>query len=358
MPTVDISLGNRSYPVIIGSGLLGRADTWSKFLTAGKILVVSNELVAPLYIAQVLNALPDGRVQSLILPDGESSKTVSSWSLIIDKLIEMEAGRDACVLALGGGVTGDLSGFAAAAYMRGIHYIQAPTTLLAQVDASVGGKTAVNHPAGKNLVGAFYQPRAVIADTDTLDTLPAREYGAGLAEAVKYGIIRDPEFFDWIELRADKIRKRDKDSLNTMIVNSVRNKARVVAEDELEAGCRALLNFGHTFAHALETVSGYTRFLHGEAVSIGMVVAARLSENRGLCPEGVTMRISGLLEALELPVHIPSDINSDSIVEAMALDKKSLGGKIRLILLTSLGCAVIDSDSTEQEIRAAIDESR
>jgi len=354
VPTVNVALGRRSYPVIIAAGLLDQAALWRKHLPAGKILVVSNEIVAPLYLDRVCNAIGGSTIQTLVLADGESSKTVSNWAHIIDRLVAMKAGRDACLVALGGGVTGDLCGFAAAAYMRGVAFIQVPTTLLAQVDASVGGKTGVNHIEGKNLIGAFHQPIAVFADTDTLNTLPEREFRAGLAEAVKIGAIRDPAFLEWLELEAAQIIARDSGTLTRLIDHSVRHKAAVVAEDELESGARALLNFGHSFAHALETITGYSQLLHGEAVSIGMVVAATLSESRRLCPAGVSQRLSELLTALGLPVAVPDGIETNAIIEAMALDKKVLAGQLRLILLNAPGSAVIDTGSSEQEIRAAL----
>ena len=354
MSTVRIALGKRSYPVIIGGGLLDQAALWREHLPGGKILVVSNEIVAPLYLERVCNAIGNSTIQSLVLADGESSKTVRNWSRIIDQLIAMKAGRDACLVALGGGVIGDICGFAAAAYMRGVAFIQVPTTLLAQVDASVGGKTAVNHNKGKNLIGAFHQPAAVFADTDTLKTLPQREFLAGLAEVVKVGAIGDPAFLDWLELEATRIVSRDTHTLTRLIEHSVRYKAEVVAADELESGVRVLLNFGHTFAHALETVTGYSRLLHGEAVSIGMVIAATLSESRGLCAAGMSQRLAKLLTALGLPVAVPDGVETDAIIEAMALDKKALAGQTRLILLTAAGRAVIDTGSCEQELRAAI----
>ncbi len=354
MSTVRIALGKHSYPIIIGGGLLDQTALWREHLPGGKILVVSNEIVAPLYLERVCNAIGNSTIQSLVLADGESSKTVRNWSRIIDQLIAMKAGRDACLVALGGGVIGDICGFAAAAYMRGVAFIQVPTTLLAQVDASVGGKTAVNHNKAKNLIGAFHQPAAVFADTDTLKTLPQREFLAGLAEVVKVGAIGDPAFLEWLELETARIVSRDPDTLTHLIEHSVRYKAEVVAADELESGVRMMLNFGHTFAHALETITGYSRLLHGEAVSIGMVIAATLSESRGLCVAGMSQRLAKLLTSLGLPVAVPDGVEIDAIIEAMALDKKTLAGQTRLILLTAAGSAVIDTGSCEQEIRAAI----
>ena len=358
MLTVEVELKGRSYPVIIGSGLLGRQDLWRQLVNDRQVLIVSNDVVAPLYLGQVLDALPPDNRHSLILPDGESSKVIPNWSRIIDELVEIKAGRDACIIALGGGVIGDISGFAAASYMRGIDFIQAPTSLLAQVDASVGGKTGVNHRKGKNLIGAFHQPRAVLADTDSLDTLPDREFHAGLAEVVKYGAIRDASFFNWLENRTDLVLGRDRETVAGLIDRSIRNKAEIVAEDEQETGVRALLNFGHSFGHALETLTSYQRYLHGEAVAIGMVVAASLSESRGICTPGVAARLAALLEALRLPVAVPADISSESIFECLKLDKKTLGGSARLVLLHDMGSALIDDLSTKEEICAAIEASR
>lgn len=354
MRTIDVSLGNRSYPVFIGEGLLGRSSGWQDHVQAGKALIVTNEIVAPLYLQSVQESLAGLDLHTLILEDGEQSKTIRNWSRIIDTLVGMKAGRDVCLVALGGGVIGDITGFAAASYMRGVPFIQLPTTLLAQVDASVGGKTAVNHGEGKNLIGAFHQPGAVIIDTDTLNTLPEREYKAGLAEVVKYGVIRDPEYFDWLESNATALLQRDPAMLASMIERSVQNKAEVVAEDELETGSRALLNFGHSFGHALETLTGYSMLLHGEAVAIGMVVAARLSEIRGLCSAGTTDRLKNLLGKIELPSSLPDGVSSDKILDAMKLDKKNLEGQTRLILIEAIGKARIDADSSREELLKAI----
>ena len=358
MPTIDVSLGKRSYPIIIGKGLLSDPSGWQTYIQSGKALVVTNEKVAPIYLASVQDSLADIELHSLVLEDGEQSKTIQNWSQIIDYLVGMKAGRDVCLLALGGGVIGDITGFAAASYMRGVPFVQLPTTLLAQVDASVGGKTAVNHDEGKNLIGAFHQPRAVVIDTDTLNTLPDREFRAGLAEVIKYGVIRDPEFFDWLETNSEALLQRDPSLLASMIERSVRNKAEVVAEDELETGSRALLNFGHSFGHALETLTGYSRLLHGEAVAIGMVVATRLSEDRGLCSAGTADRVKNLLIKFALPSTLPGGVTSDRILDAMKLDKKNLAGQTRLVLLEALGKARIDTESSPEEIFAALEDSR
>jgi 3-dehydroquinate synthase len=356
MLTVDVALAGRGYPVCIGAGLLGEPALWQRFSGSGKCLVVTNDIVAPLYLERVMDSLPAAR--SLVLPDGEGSKTVAIWNNVLDELVEFRAGRDATAIALGGGVIGDICGFAAACYMRGIAFVQAPTTLLAQVDASVGGKTGVNHARGKNLIGAFHQPRAVLADTETLDTLPEREYLAGLAEVVKYGAIRDEPFLAWLEDRASRVLSRDPGTVAELIERSVRNKAEVVAADELEAGSRALLNFGHSFGHAIETLTGYERYLHGEAVAIGMVIAARLSEARGLCEPGVAERLAGILSSFGLPVTVLKDIGAEAIIDGLSLDKKALAGKPRLVLLRAPGSAVVDPLSTPEQIEAAIEACR
>lgn len=354
MQRVEVELGERSYPVLIGSELLGAEEAWRPFLPEGLILVISNDRVAPLYLERVMDCLPDGRSHRLVLPDGEHHKTLSTWSRVIDELVRLKASRDACVIALGGGVIGDLAGFAAASYMRGIAFIQAPTTLLAQVDASVGGKTGVNHEQGKNLIGAFHQPRAVLADVGSLTTLPEREYRAGLAEVIKYGMIGDHAFFEWLESNLAAIKGREPGSVASMVETSVRSKAQVVAADEREAGARALLNFGHSFGHALETLTDYRQYLHGEAVAIGMIVATRLSEARGLLETGVTERLGRLLSALDLPIEVPREIGAEAICDCLALDKKTLGGQTRLILLDGLGKARVDTGTSRDEMVAAV----
>jgi 3-dehydroquinate synthase len=357
MHTVEVSLGSRSYPVLIGAGAIDTAP-WQDLLPQRRVLVVSNEVVAPLYLDQLKSALQGMDVASVILPDGEATKTIDNWSLILDHLAAMQAGRDVCLVALGGGVIGDICGFAAAAWMRGVPFVQVPTTLLAQVDSSVGGKTAVNHPKGKNLVGAFHQPVAVMADTNTLDTLPEREFRAGMAEVIKCGAINDAAFFDWIELNVEPILERDAETLATLIGTAVLNKARIVAEDEREAGARALLNLGHTFGHALETVTGYREFLHGEAVAAGMVMAARLSEARGLCKAGLSACMAHLLQRFDLPVTLPPHVPSEAMLDAMALDKKVLAGRQRLVLLEAIGGAIIDSESSAADILNCLEQSR
>ncbi|MGA9574908.1 MAG: 3-dehydroquinate synthase, partial [Lysobacterales bacterium] len=355
---VNVDLANRSYLVYIGSGLLTHCHPVFDSCKGSPVLIVSNETVAPLYLDSLAGSLAGADTHTLILPDGEIYKTAGQWSRIIDKLVEMRATRDSTLFTLGGGVIGDMGGFAAATYMRGIRFIQAPTSLLAQVDASVGGKTGFNHPQGKNLIGAFHQPGAVLIDIETLETLPAREFSAGLAEVVKIAAVRDEEFLRWLETNHAEIMARAPDALTSMITRSVANKARVVAEDEREAGLRALLNFGHSFAHALETLTNYRLYLHGEAVATGMMVASRLSEFRGLCEPGFSERLGKLLKSFDLPLELPANISADEILEAMKLDKKVIAGLTRLILVKSAGQGIIDSGSDYLQIAAAIKASQ
>jgi len=355
--TVQIELGPRSYPVHIGSGLLDRLEPW-QHLRAGKTLIVSNEVVAPLYLDRLLAALGGREVSTHIIADGEPHKTVATWSGILDSLVNMQARRDCNLIALGGGVVGDICGFAAATYMRGVQFFQVPTTLLAQVDSSVGGKTGVNHSKGKNLVGAFHQPGMVLIDTQTLDTLPMREFRAGMAEVVKYGAIMDREFLGWLEESVDAIQSRSAPALAYLIRRSVESKANVVAADEKETGIRAILNFGHSFGHALEAITAYSEYLHGEAVAIGMVIAATLSEQRGLCPGGTAARLRRLLQALGLPVELPEEVSITAIMEALQLDKKAVAGGLRLVLLEDPGRAIIDSCSSREQIETALQSCR
>ena len=337
--SLSVDLGDRSYPIVIGSRLLGGNVDVAEYIRGPGCLVVSNETVAPLY-GDALDACLGGKdVSKIELPDGEAHKTLDTAARIIDRLVEMRAGRDTTVVALGGGVVGDIAGYAAASYMRGVAFVQVPTTLLAQVDSSVGGKTGVNHPGGKNLIGAFHQPALVLIDTETLATLPDRELSAGLAEVIKYGAIADPAFFDWLETNAAALVARDPDVLRAAIRRSCELKAAVVAEDEREAGRRAILNFGHTFGHAIERCQGYGDWLHGEAVAAGMVMAARLS---GL-PERDIARLAKLIEACGLPVDPPA-IPAGDMLSAMGLDKKVAGGRIRFVLLEALGHAHLSAD--------------
>jgi 3-dehydroquinate synthase len=347
--TVDVVLGERTYPIWVGAGLLDDPQRWRQAIRGRHVLVVTNTTVAPLYLERVCAGLEGLVHATLVLPDGEGHKTLASSSEIFDALGQLGATRDATIIALGGGVIGDLAGFAAACWMRGIDFVQMPTTLLAMVDSSVGGKTGVNLALGKNLVGAFHQPRSVVADTGTLATLPDREYRAGLAEVVKYGAIGDAVFFEWLERHVGALSARDAAALTEAIAVSCRHKAGVVARDEHERGERALLNFGHTFGHALETASGYGQLLHGEAVSIGMVLAARLSAGLRRSSAADTKRLADLLAAFGLPVTLPPS-DPARLLDLMRLDKKNAGGHLRLILWRGIGAAEIVADVDERAI--------
>ncbi|MDO1528120.1 3-dehydroquinate synthase [Fulvimonas sp. R45] len=355
--TIDVALGGRSYPVWIGRGLLGDAARWRARLRGRHALVLSNTTVASLYLDRVAAGLDGLHWSSFLLDDGEAHKSFANVGRALEALARLGATRDACVVALGGGVVGDLAGFAAACWMRGIDFIQMPTTLLAMVDSSVGGKTGVNLPAGKNLVGAFHQPRAVVADIDTLATLPAREYRAGLAEVIKGAAIGDEPFFAWLEAHADALAARDDDALVEAIARKVRYKAGVVARDETEQGERALLNLGHTFGHALETAGNYTALLHGEGVAVGMLLAARLSERLGMAGAADTARLHRLLEAVGLPVAVPAGFDPEQLLALMRLDKKNTAGSLRLILWRGVGKAEIVGGVDETDVLAVLDEA-
>lgn len=341
---LSVELGARSYPILIGTGLLARADgAIATHVAAREILVVSNTTVAALFLPTLRAALPGRRIVEAVLPDGEIHKTLANVARILDVLVANRFGRDACVVALGGGVVGDMAGFAAACYQRGIAFVQVPTTLLAQVDSSVGGKTGVNHPGGKNLIGAFHQPTAVIADTATLDTLPDRELRAGLAEVVKYGLICDRAFFDWLEVNLEALLARDGAALAHAIRRSCELKAQIVARDEREQGERAWLNFGHTFAHAIEAATGYATWLHGEAVGAGMLIAADMARACGLLARPDVQRIAALLQRAGLPLGVKS-IDGAAAHALMRMDKKVQAGRIRLVLLKSIGEACVTAD--------------
>ncbi|MBI3898758.1 MAG: 3-dehydroquinate synthase [Gammaproteobacteria bacterium] len=344
MKTLRVELGERSYPIYIGSGLLARPEIMAPHLS-GRIAIVTNETIAPLYLPRLRASLSAAKPVEVILPDGEQHKTLTVLTRIFDALLEARCDRKTTVLALGGGVVGDMAGFAAACYQRGVPFVQIPTTLLSQVDSSVGGKTGVNHPLGKNMIGAFYQPRAVVIDTDTLRTLSARELSAGLAEVVKYGLIRDPEFFDWLEKNLERLLQREPEALQYAIERSCRNKADVVAADETEGGLRAILNLGHTFGHAIETGMGYGQWLHGEAVATGMVMAADLSRRLGWLSDVDVTRIEAVLKAAHLPVRAPAGLSAQRFKELMAVDKKVEAGQLRLVLLKRLGDAVITAEA-------------
>jgi len=344
MKILEVALANRGYPIYIGRELIGRNDLLGSHVTGQQVMVVSNDTVAPLYMDPVREALAKLDVHEINLPDGESYKTLATCNTIFDALLERRFDRECTLIALGGGVIGDVTGFAAACYQRGVNFIQIPTTLLAQVDSSVGGKTGVNHPLGKNMIGAFHQPRCVIADTDTLISLADRELRAGLAEVIKYGLIRDLEFLEWLEEHAQALLARDSASLGYAIERSCRNKADIVAEDEREVGVRALLNLGHTFGHAIETGCGYGELLHGEAVALGTRMAADLSVRLGLLTEGDRCRVASLLDRYGLPTRVPKRMTRDLFLELMAVDKKVRDGRLRLVLLGGLGRGVITAD--------------
>lgn len=348
MQVLNVDLGDRSYPIYIGQGLLGQTDLIAPHLAGKQILVVTNETVAPLYLDSITAKLLAYQVDTCILPDGESYKTLSTLNFIFDKLLGAKHNRTTTLIALGGGVVGDMTGFAAASYQRGVDFIQIPTTLLSMVDSSVGGKTGVNHPLGKNMIGAFYQPRAVIADMDLLATLPARELSAGIAEIIKYGLIGDYDFFTWLEANMDLLMARNVDALAYAVKKSCANKAAVVAQDEREGGLRAILNFGHTFGHAIETAQGYGNWLHGEAVGAGMAMAADLSCRMGGISDAEYKRVLNLLVRAKLPTKAPADMSPQTFVELMGVDKKVLDGRLRLVLLSAMGKAIVTSDIDPQ----------
>jgi 3-dehydroquinate synthase len=341
MKVLPVELGQRSYPIYIGSDLLNQSTLLTQHIKAKQVLVVTNSTIAPLYLATVLQSLANYWVDTVILPDGEQYKTLEYVTQIFDKLLANKFSRNATLIALGGGVVGDMGGFAAACYQRGIAFLQIPTTLLAQVDSSVGGKTGVNHPLGKNMIGAFYQPQCVIADANVLDTLDDRQLAAGLAEVIKYGLIRDAKFFVWLEDNMTALLARDKTALAYAIERSCMNKAQVVAEDETETGVRATLNLGHTFGHAIETGAGYGSYLHGEAVAIGTCQAADLSRRKGWLNDADVDRIIALFKRAKLPTVPPKNLNADRFLELMAVDKKNIDGQIRLILLEKIGLATL-----------------
>jgi 3-dehydroquinate synthase len=356
--TLNVDLGDRSYPIYIGSGLLERGELYRRHIPGRQVMVVTNETVGPLYLQPLLRGLTGFQVEQVVLPDGERYKTLEVWQGIFDALLRVRFNRQCTVLALGGGVVGDMAGFAAACYQRGVHFVQVPTTLLAQVDSSVGGKTGVNHPLGKNMIGAFYQPRCVIADTTTLGTLDDRQLAAGLAEVIKYGLIDDPEFFHWLEENMEVLRRRDPAALAYAIERSCRDKARVVAADEREAGSRALLNLGHTFGHAIETATGYDAWLHGEAVATGICMAAALSQRLGWLAEGDARRVEALIARAGLPVRPPAAMTPGQFLELMAVDKKVLEGRLRLVLMRGIGASVVTDEFDRQALDDLLDAYR
>jgi len=356
MKTLSVELGDRSYPIYINQDLLGKPDVLAPYILGQQVLVVTNDTVAPLYLDKALNAVADFEHEHIILPDGEQYKTLETTQRIFDCLLEKQFNRTATLIALGGGVIGDITGFAAACYQRGVNFIQIPTTLLAQVDSSVGGKTGVNHPLGKNMIGAFYQPQCVLADTNTLSTLDDRQLSAGIAEVIKYGLIRDPEFFIWLEENIDLLLQRDNQALSYAIERSCQNKAEVVAADEKEGGQRALLNLGHTFGHAIETGTGYGTWLHGEAVASGMLMAADLSCRLGWMTSNDLDRVKSILIKSRLPVDAPAEVSTTQFLELMAVDKKVLAGKLRFVLMKGIGKSLVTEDFDHAHLRALLEE--
>ena len=356
MHTLHVDLGQRSYPVYIGRDLLSDPTLLARHLSGKQVAIVSNETVAPLYVDRVRAALPDAiKFTDIVLPDGEQYKNLDELATIFDRLMADGHNRSTTLIAVGGGVVGDMTGFAAACYQRGVGFIQVPTTLLSQVDSSVGGKTGVNHPLGKNMIGAFYQPGAVLIDTNTLHSLPDRELAAGLAEVIKYGLICDEPFYRWLQEHIPQLQAREEGPLAEAIERSCANKAQVVAADERESGMRAILNLGHTFGHAIETAQGYGQWLHGEAVAAGMVLALRLSANLGHIAAAEVDTLIGLLHRLRLPTEPPRDMGADDFLALMQRDKKVIDGRLRLVLLDAIGAAVVSDSVAEADIRALFD---
>ena len=355
MQALRVTLGARSYPIHIGTGLVDDATLYAPHVASRSVALVTNEVVAPLYLERAQRALEQAgaRVFPVLIDDGEQAKGWAALDLVINAMLAAHCGRDAVIVALGGGVVGDLAGFAAAVYQRGIGFIQVPTTLLAQVDSSVGGKTAINHARGKNMVGAFHQPLAVIADIATLDTLPDRELRAGLAEVIKHGFVLDLEFVGWLEANIGKLLRRDRAALSHAVRRSCELKAQVVAADERETGLRAVLNFGHTFGHAIETGVGYGNWLHGEAVATGMVMAAELSVRAGTLRREDASRLKALIEQAGLPVRGPA-LPVEKYLALMQVDKKAAGGKLRFILLEGLGRGALRGDLDPILVRESI----
>ena len=356
METIEVNLGQRSYPIYIHQRFLTEpstlnSETWSRYFHNKRLLIVSNDTVAPLYLEQAKAFFSQAaQIDSVVLPDGEQYKTLEYLNGIFDKLLADNYSRDCALVALGGGVIGDMTGFAAACYQRGVEFIQVPTTLLAQVDSSVGGKTAVNHALGKNMLGAFHQPKAVFIDTEFLQSLPAREFSAGMAEVIKYGIIWDNDFFRWLENNIEPLKALNPEALSYAISRCCEIKADVVAQDETERGCRALLNLGHTFGHAIETEMGYGNWLHGEAVATGMVLAAQTAQNLGWVSAQEVEQIKSLIQAFDLPLVKPQSMSAETFIKHMQRDKKVLDQQIRLVLPTRIGEAVVTSEVSHQQL--------
>ncbi len=353
--TLDVALGERSYPIYIGTSLLSDASLLRRHIGGSQVAVITNEVVRDLVLDELLAGLEGCNldVSVFTLPDGEEQKNLGNYGAIMDFLVDGRHNRTTTLIALGGGVVGDITGFAAATYQRGVNFIQVPTTLLAQVDSSVGGKTAVNHPRGKNLIGAFHQPVAVLADITLLGSLPPREFGAGIAEVIKYGVIADAQLFSWLEENADALLAQEGAALTHAVARSCQIKAEVVAEDERESGRRAILNFGHTFGHAIEALTGYRQYLHGEAVAIGMIMAADLSARCGLLNGADARRVAALIGRFGLPC-VPPEIGVEEMLVAMGMDKKVVDGTLRLVLARAIGDAFVTSDFPPAELRATL----
>ncbi|QFU77976.1 3-dehydroquinate synthase [Halioglobus maricola] len=356
MHTLSVDLGERSYPVYIGRDLLSDAALIGQHINGSQVVIVSNDTVAPIYLDKLRAAIGErDLVTEIILPDGEAHKSLATLNEIFDRIMADRHSRSTTLVALGGGVVGDITGFAAACYQRGVNFVQVPTTLLAQVDSSVGGKTAVNHPLGKNMIGAFYQPQAVFIDTNTLQTLPPREFAAGLAEVVKYGLICDEPFYRWLQEHIAKLLAREEAALAEAIERSCASKAAVVAADEREGGLRAILNLGHTFGHAIETAQGYGNWLHGEAVATGMLLAVEMSARRGSIDRVEVEAFRELLLKMQLPVAQPADMTPGQFLDLMGRDKKVIDGRMRLVLLSAIGQAAIVDDASESELTALLE---
>lgn len=355
MDKLIVELGERSYPISIGENLLKQQALFSSAIAGKKVMIVTNDVVAPLYLQACKETLKAFQIDEIILPDGEKYKNLATFEIILSGLLAKKHARDTTIIALGGGVIGDMAGFAAACYQRGIPFIQVPTTVLSQVDSSVGGKTAVNHALGKNMIGAFYQPQAVIIDINCLKSLPAREFSAGMAEVIKYGIIYDQDFFTWLENNVEKIKALQADAITYMIKRCCEIKAEVVAQDEKENGIRALLNLGHTFGHAIEAEQGYGNWLHGEAVAVGMVLAAQTALALDLIDNEQVKQITQLIKQFDLPLNSPENMSYEQYAEHMLHDKKVLNGKLRLVLPTAIGSSELFDNVSEDVLRRVIE---
>ena len=355
MSTLTVELGERSYPICIEAGLLSRPGLLTPYIKGPLAVIVTNDVVSPLYLKKAIAACDGVKVEVITIPDGEQHKSLEQFNVIMTRLLEMNAARDTTLIALGGGVIGDLCGFVAASYQRGVPFIQVPTTLLSQVDSSVGGKTAVNHPLGKNMIGAFYQPIFVAIDTDSLTTLPAREFAAGMAEVIKYGIIYDESFFKWLEDHADNLKALEIETLSAAIQRCCEIKADVVAKDEREGGLRAILNLGHTFGHAIEAEQGYGNWLHGEAVATGTVFACYAAEALNWMTASETRRVVDLIAKFDLPIEGPTDMQFDAYIKHMRRDKKVEAGNIRFVIPQGIGHAVVTKDVSDEILHRILD---